>query len=189
MSSRVLGVSKQDMTGRATRRGPRAYLCIAASLCLFVACGPGGSPKDRNDLSAMDKARISIGEHTFETWLARKTEETQLGLMFVTAEELAPISDDNGGATLHRGMLFVFAYDHPLSFWMRNTITPLDIAYIRSDGLIVSTHTMAPLETRSYPSGEPAMYALEVLAGTFDDLGIAAGDHVEIPFTDLKASR
>jgi uncharacterized membrane protein (UPF0127 family) len=72
---------------------------------------------------------------------------------------------------------------------MFNTIIPLDIAYINAQGQIVKTYTMAPLETRTYPSLEPAQFALEVLAGTFEQLGIGVGDHVEIPDSVLKDAR
>jgi uncharacterized protein len=85
-------------------------------------------------------------------------------------------------------MLFVFDFEQPLSFWMKNTIIPLDIAYIRTDGTIVKTYTMAPLETRTYPSIERARYALEVQAGLLDELGIQAGHTAEIPDGLLKRS-
>jgi uncharacterized membrane protein (UPF0127 family) len=83
-------------------------------------------------------------------------------------------------------MLFVFGDEELRSFWMYNTIIPLDIVYMRSDGVIVSTHTMAPLETRLYPSVEPAQFALEVRAGLLGELGIGVGDRAEIPSSILK---
>ncbi len=83
-------------------------------------------------------------------------------------------------------MLFLFDQEMVLSFWMSNTITALDIAYIAPDGRIVKTYTMAPLETRIYPSIEPAQFALEVRAGLFAELGIVAGTYVEIPDSLLK---
>ncbi|MCL2330586.1 MAG: DUF192 domain-containing protein, partial [Phycisphaerae bacterium] len=84
-------------------------------------------------------------------------------------------------------MLFVFSNERSLGFWMANTITALDIAYIAADGRIVRTYTMAPLETRTYPSIEPAQFALEVRAGLFAELGIAAGQYVDIPESVLKS--
>ncbi len=156
----------------------------------FTGCD-GTDPGLRNDLAAMPTARITIDDDTFEVWLATTDEEQQRGLLDVRADELAPIPADPArdlpqGA--HRGMLFIFDSDRLQAFWMYNTITPLDIAYIRSDGVIVSTYTMAPLETRLYPSIEPAKFVLEVAAGLFAQLGIAPGDRVEIPPAVLKTA-
>ncbi len=131
----------------------------------------------------MDTAELTIEDNAFHVWLAQTEDERQTGLMNVEQHELDPLDDGT-----HRGMLFLFEEERPLSFWMRNTIIPLDIAYIRTDGTIVKTYTMAPLETRTYPSLEPAIYALEVRAGLFADLGIVTGDHVEIPDSILKQS-
>lgn len=137
----------------------------------------------------MQKESITIGQQPFEVWLALNDEQRQFGLMQVTAEELAPISNpDASGPPIQRGMLFAFRHEMPLSFWMANTITPLDIAYIAPDGRIVKTYTMAPLETRVYPSIEPAQYALEVRAGLFEELGIEPGMVVQIPESVLKGA-
>jgi len=141
--------------------------CHSASPC----CDPL-----RNDLDSMETARMTINGHEFEVWLATTSEEHQLGLMSVSADELAPTDD---GAI--RGMLFVFASEQPRSFWMLDTPTALDIAFMAADGTIVKIHTMEPFDTSSYPSVEPAQYALEVLAGTFADLGIAEGDVAVLP--------
>ena len=78
------------------------------------------------------------------------------------------------------GMLFVFEVPQRLSFWMRNTLIPLDIAFIRADGSIESIDTMAPLTLNSHRSGEAVPWALEVPAGTFERLGIVPGDRVTI---------
>jgi len=151
-------------------------LCACSGLLLDCRALPPGGPTDRNNLEAMQKARLNIKGHAFEVWLALTPEQQEKGLMQVKAEQLAALPDGT-----NRGMLFVFPTERPLSFWMQNTITPLDIIYIRGDGHIVRKYTMAPLETRLYPSVEPAMYALEVRAGLLDELGIGPGDQVEIP--------
>jgi uncharacterized membrane protein (UPF0127 family) len=71
---------------------------------------------------------------------------------------------------------------------MKNTIIPLDIAFVRVDGRIVSIRTMAPRDTRNYYSKAPYRFALEVNANTFSRLGIKEGDTIEIPKSLLKAS-
>jgi uncharacterized membrane protein (UPF0127 family) len=151
----------------------------------------GGNSNNTNRLDAMDQETIRIDQQQFRVWLALDDTQRQLGLMQVKAEELAsiPNPDDPSGPPLHRGMLFAFPNEIPLAFWMYNTITALDIAYIDSAGRIVKTYTMAPLETRTYPSIAPAQYALEVRAGLFEEFGIGPGMLVEIPDSVLKAVR
>ncbi|NLX15282.1 MAG: DUF192 domain-containing protein [Phycisphaerales bacterium] len=134
-------------------------------------------------LDRMETDLVLVRGHAFEVWLARTPAQLQRGLMRVPAERMVPPPGVAG-----RGMLFIFPSERPLSFWMYNTIIPLDIAYIRGDGVIVSTYTMAPLETQPYPSGEPALYALEVPAGLFEKLDIKPGDKVEIPQSVLKST-
>ncbi len=134
----------------------------------------------------MTTATLHIKGHAVQAWLATQPREQELGLMNVTSEELAPITLADGSTT-QRGMLFVFPDERILAFWMRNTITALDIAYLGADRTIVKTHTMAPLETRLYSSVEPAMFALELPAGTLASLGIVEGDSVEIPESVFKA--
>ena len=169
-----------------------AVTCFALVLAIALpGCGgTAGVPADRNDLSTMETARIRIADSTLEVWLATEDVQRELGLMQVTEDELAPIPAESapGLPPIHRGMLFVFPTERPLAFWMFNTIIPLDIAYIRGDGEIVSTYTMAPMETRTYPSVEPARFALEVRAGLFAELDIGPGDHVEIPESVLKGA-
>jgi uncharacterized membrane protein (UPF0127 family) len=171
---------------RASRIGWAAALLAGHALLTLTACNPdtapdGAAAAKRNDLQAMRKTTITINDQPFEVWIAETPAQVQLGLMQVSEDEIAPLPDGT-----ERGMLFVFAFEQTLSFWMRNTIIPLDIAFIRTDGQIVKTHTMAPLETRLYSSGVPALMALEVRAGTFHRLGIAEGDRVEIPQSVLK---
>lgn len=141
--------------------------------------GGGGRASDakrRYPLDSLPTATIAIGEHTFRVWLAQEFDENRPnvvteGLMHVPPEEIA---DD-------QGMLFVFSDERLRSFWMHNTITPLDIAFARFDGTIVTTWQMPPLTLQTFPSLEPAMFALEVKRGTFQRLGIAVGDRLLIP--------
>jgi uncharacterized membrane protein (UPF0127 family) len=79
------------------------------------------------------------------------------------------------------GMLFVFDQEQPLSFWMRNTLIPLSIAYIGAEGRIVDIQDMQPLDETPHPSAEPAPYALEVNQGLFEERGVEVGDEVEVP--------
>jgi hypothetical protein len=79
----------------------------------------------------------------------------------------------------NRGMLFVFPYSAPQSFWMMNTYIPLSIAFIDEHGAIVNIADMKPLTTDSRSSTRPAKYALEMNRGWFAKRGIKAGSRVE----------
>jgi uncharacterized protein len=79
------------------------------------------------------------------------------------------------------GMLFVFPGERPLSFWMKDTLLPLSIAYIDGDGGIVDIQNMQPLDETSHPSAAPAQYALEVNQGFFEERGVQVGDETDLP--------
>ena len=67
------------------------------------------------------------------------------------------------------GMLFVFDEEQALNFWMKDTLIPLDIIFFAQDGSYVSSTTMQPCVAdpcQIFPSGEPAMFALELPSGT-----------------------
>ena len=86
----------------------------------------------------------------------------------------------------NRGMLFVYAEPEVLTFWMKNTRMPLSIAFIDADGRIVGIQKMNPLPlTTVYASSVPALYALEVNQGWFEENGLGVGDVVEfnLPIT------
>jgi len=80
-----------------------------------------------------------------------------------------------------RGMLFVFDQDGNHTFWMRNTLIPLDMVFIRSDGTIVRIATAKPLDETPVPAGEPVAAVLEIRGGRAAELGIKAGDTVDWP--------
>jgi uncharacterized protein len=86
----------------------------------------------------------------------------------------------------NRGMLFVYAEPEILTFWMKNTRIPLSIAFIEAAGRIVSIQKMNPFPlTTVYASPVPALYALEVNQGWFEENGLGVGDVVEfnLPIT------
>jgi uncharacterized protein len=170
---RIFESCQRSVPAGTRRFAALAGLCMAVSLVSMLGCTeiPRAS-KERNNLAAMRKISITVtGRTTYTAYVADVDATRMLGLMNVTEADLPA----------DYGMLFVFSTDEPLSFWMRNTIIPLDIAYIRSDGTIVKTYTMEPLDESGYPSLQPARFALEVRGGQFKKWGIREGDHVEIP--------
>jgi uncharacterized protein len=78
------------------------------------------------------------------------------------------------------GMLFEFPSEHFRSFWMKDTILPLDMLFIRSDGTISSiAENTAPLSENVITSREPVRAVLEINGGRSAALGIHPGEKVQ----------
>lgn len=111
------------------------------------------------------KAKINKKIYKFE--LALTEDEKGLGLMF--RKKLDP----NGG------MLFVYSYMTIMDFYMKNTLIPLDIAFIDGDFKIIDIQSMNPLDETTVRSKKRCMYALEVNRGFFDKVGVKEGDKID----------
>ena len=150
---------------RAPRRAGAAWLLVLLTLvAATVAAETPGRPQ-----SGLPGGQIRVDGIPLQVELARSPEQRRIGLMH--REKLAEDA----------GMLFVFDAEQRLSFWMKNTLIPLDIAYIAADGRIVDIQSMAPLSQRGHPSRAPARFALEVNQGWFARHGVEVGDRVAIP--------
>ncbi len=105
--------------------------------------------------------------HSFTVEVAASPEEQAMGLMYRNA--LAP----------DRGMIFPFDPPRQASFWMRNTLIPLDMIFIRTDGTIanIAANTVPLSEQPVLSDGEVAA-VLEIAGGRSAELGIRAGDKV-----------
>jgi uncharacterized protein len=116
------------------------------------------------DASGGKKVRVRVE-------IADDNSERERGLMYRTA------------LGENRGMLFVYPHEQVLTFWMKNTLIPLSIAYIDSKGRITDILDMKPLDDKPphYVSSQPVQYALEVNQGFFDKRGVKVGDHAELP--------
>jgi uncharacterized membrane protein (UPF0127 family) len=77
-----------------------------------------------------------------------------------------------------KAMLFVFDRDRILSFWMKNTLIPLSIAFISAEGKILEIRDMEPKSLTTIYSNRSARYALEAPRGWFDRAGISLGDRL-----------
>jgi uncharacterized membrane protein (UPF0127 family) len=84
----------------------------------------------------------------------------------------------------YSGMVFVYEEDVANGFYMRNTPTPLSIAWVAADGGVVTTTDMAPCEDRdgcpTYSPDGPYRYAIEVFQGDLPDLGITEDATVSV---------
>ncbi len=112
---------------------------------------------------------VTSGErvHRFTVEVARTAEEQATGLM--NRSSLAP----------DRGMIFPFEAPRDASFWMKNTLIPLDIIFVRGDGSIanIAANTV-PLSLQPVLSDGPVSAVLEIAGGRSAELGIKPGDKV-----------
>ncbi|QMU99415.1 DUF192 domain-containing protein [Borrelia sp. A-FGy1] len=86
------------------------------------------------------------------------------------------------------GILFMFNKEKNLSFWMKDTPIPLEIAYIDSRGIIKEIYKLVPFSEKNVISKYKVKYALEVPEGSFAKFKINVGDIVEFNF-DINSIR
>ena len=153
--------------------------CAAALLMLglpmLAACQPTTSTTAAIERSpaGLDQVPLTVTttsgkQHRFTVEVARTEAQQNQGLM--NRQSLAP----------DRGM--IFPYDPPVaaSFWMKNTLIPLDIIFIRADGIIARIEAnTAPLSLDPVAAGEPIALVLELAGGRSAELGITAGAKVD----------
>lgn len=126
----------------------------------------------RHQLNDLQKVEIYINGHKFRCWVMDSNDKRMEGMMFLEHKDF---EEDEG-------MIFVFAQNQPLSFWMQNTLVDLDIAYVTQQKWIMKTYTMKSLDvTTDYSSGGYCKYAIEFKPGTFKKKNITAGMDVIIP--------
>jgi uncharacterized membrane protein (UPF0127 family) len=133
---------------------------------VFVSCVNA----DNRPQARLPTRELVINTHggavTVAAEFAMTDSERAKGLMWRTAA--------NDG----EGMLFVYDRDMQMSFWMKNTLIPLSIAFISSRGEILEMRDMEPQDTRAVRSERSCRYALEVPQGWFSRAGIRTGDTV-----------
>ena len=172
---------------------------LALSAALLLACqdAHGGTPDaskpaapqgKQTDVTARDyampalpRARVTLkdafgGAHPLDVEVAATRDSRTRGLMWRTS--LAPGT----------GMLFIFDDDRELSFWMRNTLIPLDMIFVQKDLKIVGiVENAVPQTLDSRGPGRPSMYVIEVPGGWAAKVGLKAGLPVKIDgVSDLR---
>lgn len=138
-------------------------LACAAMLC-SAERGKFRLPVTDIEITRNDSSKITVRAE-----IASKPEERNYGFM------------NRKHIPYGTGMLFVFEREQMLSFWMKNTPTPLSIAYIDNNGTIRDIFDMKPYSLSSIQSTGSVRYALEVPKGWYADNGIKTGDRVAIP--------
>jgi uncharacterized membrane protein (UPF0127 family) len=152
---------------------------MIAALCAFAACSPQApaqnapvnAPSEEGAQTGLAQVPLTIrsasGDHRFTVEIAATLDQQERGLMF--RRELGP----------DRGMIFPYAPPQSVSFWMKNTLIPLDMIFIRADGTIARIATAVPLSLDPVASGEPVAAVLEIRGGRAAELGLRDGDHVD----------
>ena len=140
-----------------------AGLCAGLTFSpVFAACTP-----DVVDI------RGAFGQARFSVEVADTGEERAQGLMF---RESLPKSG---------GMLFVYGAPQRASFWMKNTLIPLDMIFADPTGRVTRVHSNAiPQDTTSIDGGEGVLTVLEINGGLAAKLGIGPGAELRHPSID-----
>ncbi len=166
---------------------------LAAVILVLLPAGCGGTQDSQAQRTS--PASSTTSEETEETTsepsgLRTVAIDASGGDRVVVRVEIANNFFEQARGLMHRttlgedrGMLFVYPDERPLSYWMKNTLIPLSIAYIDAEGRITDILDMKPLDDRPphYVSPEPVRYALEVNKGFFKERGVKVGDHAELP--------
>lgn len=159
--------------------GKRALAALAAMG--LAACSPdaGGEVAEvetapsvaTHPVSGLEIIPVTIttGEssHVIQAELAATPQDQARGLMF--RNELGP----------DEGMIFPYPDVRPLSFWMRNTVIPLDLIFIDEANTVINIGKGVPYSETSIASERPGIAVLELYEGRAEELGIEPGDTIE----------
>ena len=153
---------------------------IALAACSPMSAGAGAAEAGqsaattaaRHPQSGLEVIPLTVESngkrHAFRVEVARSEGEWNKGLMFRTA--MGP----------NEGMIFVGRAPQPASFWMKNTVIPLDIVFVGTDQRILNIGANAvPYSLAPVPSIGPVIAVLELNGGRAAALGIGPGDRVE----------
>lgn len=118
-----------------------------------------------------ENTQVCFKNYCFNVELAIKPEQRRQGLMF------------RDHLDLDKGMLFVFKDEARYSFWMKNTLIPLDIIWInRNKEIVFISHSTQPCEKDPCPSIIPtqkAKYVLEINQGISKKIDLKVGDKID----------
>lgn len=151
--------------------GRRAAWRLALTFASLLAASPlvaCAAARDKPQ-AKLPTATLRSGGVSVVAELAKTADEQAMGLMF--RRELAD----------GEGMLFVYDSDRRMTFWMKNTLVPLSIAFLGADGTIREIRDMEPLSEALVESTRYARHALEVPRGWFERAGLGVGDRFELP--------
>ena len=142
-------------------------------LALIAGCTqttPSGNESSANNSGNESLSKVCFEAKCFYVELAATPEEISRGLMF--REYLDP----------DKGMLFIYPDEGVHSFWMKNTLIPLDMVWINGNREVISiSKDVQPCQTSQCPvitPGQKVQYVLELNGGTSDKIELAIGDKI-----------
>ncbi len=137
--------------------------------CLALGVGAGVAVADTCSQDSV-ALRGEWGQARFSVEVAETEAERARGLMH--RESMASSA----------GMLFVYPTSGPVSFWMRNTLIPLDLIFLDETGVVGHVHHNAiPLDETPIPGGRNVQYVLEINGGLAAAIGISEGSELQHP--------
>ncbi len=148
---------------------PGKFIALSIAF-LIVGCVSKPSAEGIERLEIVPLSITSPAGKTlhFKVEVARTADQQSRGLMF--RESLAA----------DKGMIFPMDPPRVASFWMKNTLIPLDMIFIRTDGTIAYiAHETTPMSLEPVSSGEPVSAVLELAGGQTGKQGINEGDSVK----------
>ena len=136
----------------------------------FLACVASGAAAVETCQDDAVFLRGEWGTARFAVDVVQTPEDRSQGLMFV--ENLPRMS----------GMLFVYDHEQTVSFWMKNTLIPLDMIFADGAGVVQTVHDNAvPGDLTAIPGGQNIQFVLEINGGMADRLGISEGSELRHP--------
>ncbi len=157
-----MGVSLRSWIARCVAVVAIPAACLGATAALAQAL-PAGAKQP----SEFPRAKLTAGMFVIDAAVAANDADREQGLMYRT--QLAP----------NEGMLFVFGETAVHCFWMKNTLIPLSIAFIRADGTITDIDEMQAETTNNHCPRNNGAYALEMSKGWFASKGIKPGMKIQ----------
>jgi hypothetical protein len=146
-------------------RTPKPLLWFVIALA-SMACEAQSQPQD------LPRITLNAGIHNISAEVAQSPQERATGLML------------RQSMPANQGMLFVFEQAEQQCFWMKNTLIPLDIAFVAGDGTIINIEHMKPLSLDNHCSAKPVRLVLEMNGGWFAKKGVSPGSKLTgKPFT------
>lgn len=113
------------------------------------------------------RVKLTAGMFVIDAAVAANDADREQGLMY--RSQLAP----------NEGMLFVFNENAVHCFWMKNTLIPLSIAFMRADGTVTDIDEMQAETTDNHCPRNNGVYALEMSKGWFASKGITPGTKIQ----------
>ena len=145
------------------------YRWMLAVLVLVQVAACRADTTTTKPADAWAKISVSIKEKAFTLDVADTDAKRQQGLM-----ERKSLGADEG-------MIFVFDVPDYYSFWMHDTVIPLDLVYLDGDGKVVDIRPLKPKDETSVTPRSKAKYAIELNAGTCKALGLTIGNKIALP--------